>query len=149
MFKQQGVWDIDLNRPQSMSINRHNIKLPAALAKKLAWLVCVSFLGIMAGCGRSEKLPASDPNAGLPPEAIAVRRAFASADPSYRNPVESALDLVRAGQKNPTALAEVLPLLERLVANQTITADQKQALTGLIDSIKARGIKSAPMKDVR
>lgn len=103
----------------------------------------------LTGCGKSSQMPAVDPNAGLPPEAIAVRKAFESSSPSYRNPIEEALALVRAGQSNPSALAEVLPQLERIAANPTISAEQKQALNELIHNIKSRGIKAAPVRDIR
>ena len=78
-----------------------------------------------------------------------VRKAFESASPSYRNPIEEALALVRAGQINPSALAEALPQLERIAANPTISAIQKHALNELIQKIKAGGVKSAAPKDIR
>jgi hypothetical protein len=104
---------------------------------------------LLTGCGKSNSIPAADPNAGLPAEAIAVRKAFESASPSYRNPIEEVLALVRAGQINPSALAEALPQLERIASNPTISAEQKQALDELIQKIKSSGVKTAPARDVR
>ncbi len=117
------------------------------LWRSLGILVLGSFC-LLNGCGKSGSMPAADPNAGLPPEAVAVRKAFESAGPSYRNPIEEALALVRAGQINPSALAEALPQLERIADNPTISAIQKQALNELIQKIKAGGVKSAAPKDI-
>jgi hypothetical protein len=107
--------------------------------------VCVSAL--LLGCGKSSSTP--DADAGLPPEAIAVRKAFAGSGPSYRNPIEEALALVRAGRVNPSGYAEALPQLERIAANTTITSEQKQALDTLIQKIRESGIKSAPSREIR
>lgn len=104
---------------------------------------------LLVGCGKSDSAPKIDPNAGLPPEAAAVRKAFQSASPSYRNPIEEALALVRAGQVNQTALAEALPQLERIAANSTISAGQKQALDVLVQKIKSSGVKLAPVRELR
>lgn len=118
------------------------------VARSFSPLAILCSVVLLAGCGKSDKMPAVDPNAGLPPEAVAVRQAFESAPPSFKNPVDETLRLVRAGQTNPMALSEALPQLQKLAANPNITAEQKQALETLIQKIQAGGIKAAPQQDV-
>jgi len=93
---------------------------------------------LLIGCGGVSDADFQQPSdEGLPPEAIAVRKAFESAEPAYRNPVEEALRLVKAGAINKSAYAEALPQVQRLAANPTISAEQKQALTALAEKLKS------------
>lgn len=115
------------------------VRWPVALAVLVVGLIC--------GCGKGGS--ASEQDAGLLPEAVAVRKAFESASPSYRNPIEEALKLVRAGSVNPTAYGEALPQFERLAANPTLSADQKQALDALVQKLKSMGVKSGGPAEIR
>lgn len=108
---------------------------------KLKWrsfaFLAMTSLAVFWGCGRSEVLPGSHTDEGLPPEAIAVRTAFESASPSKKGPVEEMLRLVQAGSTNPSAYAEVLPQLEKLAGNPTLSAEQKQAVEALIQKLRS------------
>ncbi len=90
---------------------------------------------IVGGCGKSGA-DNKQADAGLPAEAVAVRKAFESASPSYKNPVKEALNLVKAGAVNRSAYAEVIPQLQTLAANPTISTEQKQALEALVEKLK-------------
>lgn len=89
------------------------------------------------GCGKTNGTAEAQQDEGLPAEAVAVRAAFAGSGPSYENPVSEILKLVKAGQENSAAYAEVIPQLQRLASNPTITAQQKQALEALVEKLKA------------
>ena len=78
----------------------------------------------------------NNPDEGLPPEAVAVRKAFESSDPSYKNPVSEMLKLVKAGGANVIAYSEALPQAEVLAANPTMNAEQKQALEAMVQKMK-------------
>jgi len=91
----------------------------------------------LVGCGKSNADFQKPSDEGLPPEAIAVRQAFESSPPGYRNPVEEALKLVKAGSINRSAYAEALPQFQRLASNQTISPEQKQAIEALITKLKS------------
>lgn len=97
----------------------------------------LAFMVVVIGCGKSGGGSASPADEGLPAEAIAVRQAFVGAGPSYENPVNEALKLVKAGSINPTAYVEVIPQLQRLAGNPTISSAQKLALDGLVEKLKA------------
>lgn len=90
---------------------------------------------IVVGCGKSGA-DNTQADAGLPAEAVAVRKAFESSSPSYKNPVKEALNLVKAGSVNRSAYAEVIPQLQTLAANPTISTEQKQALEALVEKLK-------------
>ena len=107
---------------------------------RLAALACV-ILG-MAGCGKSAVT--SDADKGLLPEAVAVRKAFQSANPSSQGPVEEAIRLVKAGASNHSAYAEAVPLLQRLAANPKYSDEQKQALEALMEKLKSELAASKP-----
>jgi hypothetical protein len=111
------------------------------LAGQLAAILCCAVLSLagLVGCGKPAVTTSDDE--GMFAEAVAVRKAFESASPSYKNPVNEMLKLVKAGQANATAFREALPQVEMLAANQTISADQKQALEALVAKLKAE-IKS-------
>lgn len=104
-----------------------------ALALITNSLVILLLIGV--GCGKSGKQN-TQADEGLPAEAVAVRKAFESSSPSYKNPVKEALNLVKAGAVNPSTYAEVLPQLQTLAANPTISAEQKQALEALVEKLK-------------
>lgn len=97
-------------------------------------LLFILLLGVV-GCGKSSEQN-TQADEGLPAEAVAVRKAFESSSPSYKNPVKEALNLVKAGAVNPSTYAEVLPQLQTLAANPTISAEQKQALEALVEKLK-------------
>lgn len=107
----------------------------------------LALAGLVSGCGKKEAV--SDPDAGLMPEAVAVREAFAGSPPSYRYPVEEALKLIRAGAANPVAYSEAMPQLQRLAANTTISPEQKQSLQALIQKLQSMGIKPASSYEIR
>jgi hypothetical protein len=110
---------------------------PLQFRARLAALGCLLFLFAgFTGCGKSEgNLPkASDE--GLPPEAVAVRKAFASAPPSHRGPVEESLRLLKGESVNRTAWAEALPQLQTLATNPTVSPEQRNALEKLIQRVK-------------
>lgn len=99
------------------------------------WCLIVGM--IVGGCGKSDSNLAAQRAAGLPPEALSVRDAFAGSGPSYENPVNEILKLIKAGEQNPAAYAEALPQLQRLASNPTISAQQKQALDALVEKLRA------------
>lgn len=112
-----------------MKNNRHNLGFYFATNLLLFMIL------ILGGCGKSG-VDAKQEDAGLPPEAVAVRKAFESSSPSYKNPVKEALNLVKAGSVNRNAYAEVIPQLQKLASNPTISAEQKQALEALVEKLK-------------
>jgi hypothetical protein len=134
------------NRHMEHTQSRDNLNCLGALACRFKSLLVTCSLVLLAGCGKSDKVAVVDPNAGLPPEAVAVRQAFESSEPSYRYPVEDVLRLVKAGQSNPVAMSEALPMLGKLITNPTITPAQKQALEDLMQNIKSGGVKPAPQR---
>lgn len=89
---------------------------------------------MLCGCGKNDTV-ATDPDAL--PEVVAVQKAFASATPSFRNPVNQTLELVKAGKVNPEAYAEAMPQLKMLATNPNMTADQKSTLEALIEKLKS------------
>ena len=103
---------------------------------KSTFLACL-VLAVAGLVGCSKPAATNSADEGLFPEAVAVRKAFESASPSYKNPVNEVLKLVKAGQANATAYREALPQVEMLASNQTISADQKQALEALATKLKA------------
>ena len=87
---------------------------------------------ILAGCGKQETVEfKKETDENLPTEAIAVRKAFESAEPALKNPVMETMNLIKAG-----AYAEALPQLEKLAGNPVIDPGQKQALETLITRLK-------------
>jgi hypothetical protein len=78
---------------------------------------------------------------------VAVREAFASAPPAFRNPVEEALALVRAGKVNPAAYSEALPQLRMLASNANLSAGQKQVLGSLIQNLQAELATGRPRQN--
>ena len=88
----------------------------------------------LAGCGKPPATTQAD--SGLPPEAVAVRKAFASANASSRGPVEEVLRIVKSGATNPAAYAEALPQLQKFAAGANLTAEQEQTLEALIQKLK-------------
>ena len=90
---------------------------------------------LLVGCGAKESASTQTDPAAMP-EVVAVQKAFESAAPSFRNPVNQTLDLVKAGKVNPDAYAEALPQLQRLAANTYLNADQKKVLDVLIERLK-------------
>ena len=127
--------------------NLRNFGCGGLLLCRLALLAVLLCVGLLCGCGKQEAAP--DVDAGLLPEAVAVRKAFADSPPSYRYPVEEALKLVRAGAVNPLAYSESMPQLQRLASNTTITPEQKQALETLIQKLQSMGVKPTALRDVR
>jgi hypothetical protein len=101
---------------------------------RLAALACV-ILGV-AGCGKPDVTFQEKSDAGLPAEAVAVRKAFASATPDRQATIKEILGIVKAGGSNPSAYAEVLPQLQKFGANPTITAEQKQAIEALVQKLQ-------------
>jgi hypothetical protein len=110
-------------------------------------LCLFTFVGAALLCGCGEK--ASNPAAmeETLPEAVAVREAFASAPPAFRNPVEEALALVRAGKVNPAAYSEALPQLRMLASNANLSAGQKQVLGSLIQNLQAELATGRPRQN--
>lgn len=104
--------------------------------KSWVWMMAVS-LAVFCGCGGSGEVNAVNPDEGLPTEAIAVRKAFESASISKKGPVTEMLGLVRTGSTNRMAYADVLPQLEKLSTNPTLTSEQKQAVDALVQKIKS------------
>ena len=98
-------------------------------------LIAACFFGL-TGCGKSGVAAGNNPDEGLPPEAVAVRKAFESSDPSYKNPVSEMLKLVKAGGANAIAYSEALPQAQVLAANPTMNAEQKQALEAMVQKMK-------------
>jgi len=96
----------------------------------------VGLLFTVSGCGGGDAGFQSAADEGLPEEGIAVRKAFESASPSLKNPVQESLRRVKAGSTNPDAYIEALPQLQRLAANPNISPDQKQALDALIQKLR-------------
>ena len=90
---------------------------------------------LLGGCGAKESASPQADSTTMP-EVVAVQKAFESASPSFRNPVNQTLDLVKAGKVNPDAYAEALPQLQRLAANTYLNADQKKVLDALIERLK-------------
>lgn len=115
-----------------------NYKSAARLSRLLwQWCLVIGVTTLLAGCGKSGGDHAAQADAGLPEEAVAVRTAFAGSGPSYENPLSEMLKLVKAGKDNPAAYAEVIPQLQRLASNPTLTAQQKQSLEALVAKLKA------------
>ena len=73
----------------------------------------------------------------MPAEAVAVRKAFESSTPDKQVAIKEILRVVKAGGLNPSAYAEVVPQIQKLAGNSTISADQKQALEALVQKLKA------------
>ncbi len=117
-----------------MTPSRPGVRM-VRLSPWLALMLSAVLTGAACGCGKNPSPRDSD--AGLPPEAVAVRKAFESAPPSFRNPVSEMLALVKAGGANPVAYAEVIPQLESLAANPNLSADQKQALQTLAGRLRS------------
>ena len=90
---------------------------------------------LVVGCGKATKknLQADE---GLSAEAVAVRKAFESAAPGHKHPVTEMLNLVKAGTVNRDAYVEVLPKLQMLATNPTISPEQKQAVEALVEKLK-------------
>ena len=97
--------------------------------------VCLSGMLLVlsaSGCGKQETVEfKKETDEKLPAEAIAVRKAFASAEPTLKNPVMETMNLIKAG-----AYAEALPQLQKLAGNPVIDPGQKQALETLITRLK-------------
>lgn len=111
-----------------------SLNIRGRLLSTLAGVGCVLILAL-AGCGKPDGT--TDADKGLFPEAVAVRKAFKSANPSSQGPVEETIRLVKAGAANPSAYTEAVPLLEKLAANPKISAEQKQALEALAEKLKS------------
>lgn len=90
---------------------------------------------LLAGCGSKATVTTKADPTDLP-EVLAVQKAFESASPSFRNPVNQTLELVKAGKINPDAYVEALPQLQKLAANTYLNADQKKTLDALIERLK-------------
>jgi hypothetical protein len=119
-------------------MENRKILLKNGVAPKVSWwltMLVLSGLALCVGCGDSESAKAQDD--GQLPEAIAVRRAFESSAASHRNPINEVLALIKAGALNRSAYSEALPQLETLVSNPTFSADQKKALTDLIQKLRS------------
>jgi hypothetical protein len=120
--------------------------------KPQSWLVSLVSTGVVLvvlallvfGCGKTNGNAEAQQDEGLPPEAVAVRVAFAGSGPSYENPVSELLKLVKAGQENSAAYAEAIPQLQRLASNPTISASQKQALEALLEKLKTEAQQGRP-----
>ena len=106
---------------------------------KFTALILAAGLGL-AGCGKSNPGPAPAQTVGPGgAEAAKVEKAFASADPSLRFPVDDALRIVKAG-----AYADALPALRKLAGNARLTPEQKQALQELIQKLETKPAQAAP-----
>ena len=90
----------------------------------------------LMGCGQSGDANNAQ-DQGLLPEAVAVRKAFRSANPSSQGPVAETIRLVKAGAANPSAYNEAMPLIQKLAANPNISAEQKLALEALGEKLKS------------
>lgn len=100
-----------------------------------AFSLLAALMLTLVGCDAKNEAVATDPD--VLPEVVAVQKAFATADPSFRNPVNQTLDLVKAGKINPAAYTEAMPQLRTLAANPNMTADQKRVLEALIERLKS------------
>ena len=103
--------------------------------RQVGSLVIVILALVFTGCGTKKDAVVTDPDAL--PEVVAVQHAFAAAPPSFRNPVNQTLELVKAGKVNRDAYSEALPQLQMLATNPNITADQKRVLEALTERLKA------------
>ena len=92
---------------------------------------------LLSGCGDSGSSGPVQSNEGMLPEAVAVRKAFESAEPSLRYPVLDSLKLVEREPITPQAYSDALPSLRRLTAAPDLTAEQKQALETLIQRLQS------------
>lgn len=106
-----------------------------SIGKSLVNFVLIASLLWLIGCGKKDAAPASSEN--TLPEAVAVQKAFESAAPSFRNPVNQLLNLVKAGQIQRDAYAEAIPQLHTIATNPLITPEQKGALEALIKRLQA------------
>ena len=97
----------------------------------------ITALVVLCGCGGPQEGAQPNVDEGLPPEAIALRTAFESASPSKKGPVREMLGLIRVGSTNRMAYVEVLPQLQKLSTNPTLSPEQKQAVDAVIQKIKA------------
>ena len=120
-----------------MEMNKieRNLVARCSLLSPLTAVGCVLILCLM-GCGQSGDTNKAQ-DQGLLPEAVTVRKAFRSANPSSQGPVEETLRLVKAGAANPSAYTEAVPLIQKLAANPSISAEQKLALEALAEKLKS------------
>jgi hypothetical protein len=99
-------------------------------------------LGLVSGCGKSGASSASvsgNVQTASAVDASKVRRAFESADPSLKFPLEDELKIVSAGR-----YADALPGLRRLADNPKLSADQKQSLQELIQNLQSAAPANNP-----
>lgn len=121
----------------------HYLRFPSAFLGAVFVALCLS--PSLSGCGgpsRDVSMPTRASDEGLPAEALAVRKAFESASPSKKGPVEEALSLIKSGSRNPAAYRESIPMLQKLAANPTLSPDQRKALETLIEKLST-GLKTA------
>lgn len=108
------------------------------LRLKLLAIAALAGLTVLSGCGGSGGGGGSvGSDTGLPAEAIAVQQAFEDASPSKKYPVMEMMGLIRTGATNRMAYAEVLPQLQKLAENPTLTPEQKQSLDALLAKIRS------------
>jgi hypothetical protein len=94
----------------------------------------------LAGCSKTSSVPAAAQNTGPAAAEVAkVEKVFASADASFRFPVDEALRIVKAG-----GYADALPQLRKLAANTRLTPDQKQALQELVQKLETTPAEAVP-----
>lgn len=116
--------------------------LPVVFVRRglLAGLAATLVLGALclSGCGKSNagKTVAGITNQTNYVDGSTVVNAFAKADPSLKYPVYDAVRVAAAG-----GLADAMPQLQKLDADPTLTAKEKQALDDLIQQVKAHWAK--------
>jgi hypothetical protein len=89
---------------------------------------------ILGGCGKSSSGPTQTAPTSTQGavDLTAVRKAFESADASFRFPLDEALRIVEAG-----GYGDALPPLQKLAANPKLTPEQKQSLQELVQKLQA------------
>src|SRR5690242_10881826 len=111
--------------------------------RTLTVLVCVSFgLGSLApvGCSKGGSPSTAPADANEMPEVTKVRKAFENATGGLRFAVDDALRIVHSGIASDATTA-----LKKLADTPGLAAEQKEALTGLIEKLKT----SAPSPAIR
>lgn len=100
-------------------------------------MTALGMLLVVSGCGGGDAEVSRGEDAGMLPEAIAVRQAFEGDSPSIKNPVTQVLSIVTAGSVSPEAYAEALPQLQRPAGISSLSPEQKQALEALIQRLRS------------
>jgi len=105
-----------------------------SMTSRLLVLVAVLGLPLFPGCGEKGAQQS-------PPDTSQVEKSFQNAEPDLKTQATRAIEAVKAGNYQG-ALTE----LQGLLGNVKLTADQKNALTDLINKVKDRlasGLKDA------